>query len=77
MSEQEFLFPETSDSKCSLLQMVFVMEDQVNHFRNRACFVRSTIYIVHWDGLPYFDQVKTTTFGIVSINEFTSGSTVY
>ena len=45
------MLPEASNGKCSPLRMVFVTEDQVNYFGNGTCFVRSTIYIVHWDGL--------------------------
>ena len=41
----------------------------MDYLCNRAGFIWSAIYIVHWDRLFQFNQVEMATFGIVSIDE--------
>ena len=77
MSEQQCLFPEAGDGKCSLLQMILVMEDQVNYFCNGTSFIWGAVYILYWDGLFEFNQVEAATFGIVLINEFICHTTIH
>ena len=52
-------------------------KDKINHFCDRTSFIHSTVYVVHWDGLFQLDQVEVAAFSIVSVNEFSSCSTVY
>ena len=77
MSKYQFLFTQAGDTEGSPFRMVFVLEDETNSFSYGAGLIRGPIYIVDRNRASKFLQIKLAAFHIVSVNKFSSSSTVY
>ena len=77
MSEYQFLFTQAGDTEGSLFRMVFVSEDETDSFSYGTGLIRGPIYIVDQNRASKFLQIKPAAFCIVSVDKFSSSSTVY
>ena len=77
MSEYQFLFTQAGDAEGSPFRMIFVSEDETNGFSYGAGLIRGPIYIVDRNRASKFLQIKLAAFCIVSVDKFSSSSTVY
>jgi hypothetical protein len=77
VSENELLFSKVRDCKKSPFGMGFVLEYEIHNFYYSSIFIRSTINIEDRDRFGEFKEMESGTFGIVSVNELASCTTVY
>jgi hypothetical protein len=56
--------------------MVLVLQDEINHFGNRARFIRSSVNVKDWNRVRKDLGSKSMGFDIVMIYELSGGSTI-
>jgi hypothetical protein len=57
--------------------MSFVSEYEINNFRHRSVFIRSAVNVKDRNRFGKFEKTEPRTFGIVSVNKLSGGTTVY
>ena len=76
MSKDEFSLSEVRDCKGSPFQMIFVLVNKVNCFRDCSSFIQSTVNIEDGNRPGKLQEFETTTPGVVIVDQFTSSPRV-
>ena len=76
MSEDKLLSSEVSYCKSSPFRMIFVMEDEIDGFRNGSSLIRSTINIEDRYRMRQFKEIEMTPSRIVIVNQVTGSPTI-
>ena len=77
MSEYQFLFTQAGDTEGGPFQVVFVPENETYSLSYGTGFIRRSIYVVDQNWASQFLQIEPATFGIISVDEISSRSTVH
>ena len=56
--------------------MILIVEYKANHLCYQTNFIGTSIYIVYWDWIGEFEQIKPLALGVVPINAFTHSTGV-
>jgi len=57
--------------------MILVSQDEIHHFSDGTSFVQSSVNIVNQNGFGELPSVEPVAFGIVAVDELSSGSAVH
>jgi len=57
--------------------MIPVSQDEIHHFSDGTSLVQSSVNIVNRNGFGELPSVEPVAFGIVAVDELSSGSTVH
>ena len=57
--------------------MIPVSQDEIHHFSDGTSLIHSSVNIVNRNGFGELPSVEPVTFGIVAVNELSSGSAVH
>ena len=57
--------------------MIPISQDEIHHFSGGTSFVQSSVNIVNRNGFRELPSVELVAFGIVAVDELSSGSAVH
>jgi len=57
--------------------MILISQDEIHHFSDRTSLIQSSVNIVNWNGFGELPSMEPVAFGIVAVDELSSGSAVH